>query len=37
MAGIEFEDCLQAAYDEIEGRTGTMVNGVFVKNDQDQP
>jgi NTP pyrophosphatase (non-canonical NTP hydrolase) len=32
MAGIEFEDCLQAAYDEIEGRTGTMVNGVFVKN-----
>ena len=35
MAGIEFEDCLQAAYDEIEGRTGTMVNGVFVKNDKD--
>jgi NTP pyrophosphatase (non-canonical NTP hydrolase) len=32
MAGIEFEDCLQAAYDEIKGRTGTMVNGVFVKN-----
>jgi NTP pyrophosphatase (non-canonical NTP hydrolase) len=32
MAGIEFEDCVQAAYDEIKGRTGTMVNGVFVKN-----
>jgi hypothetical protein len=32
MAGLNFEDCLQAAYDEIKKRTGTMVNGVFVKN-----
>ena len=32
MAGLRFEDCLQAAYDEIKGRTGTMQNGVFVKD-----
>ena len=34
MAGLRFEDCLAAAYDEIKGRTGKMVGGVFVK---DQP
>lgn len=32
MAGLRFEDCLAAAYDEIKGRTGTMVDGVFVKD-----
>jgi len=32
MAGLRFEDCLQAAYDEIKSRTGTMVGGVFVKD-----
>ena len=32
MAGLRIEDCLAAAYDEIKGRTGTMVNGQFVKN-----
>ena len=31
MAGLRFEDCLQAAYDEIKGRKGKMVDGVFVK------
>lgn len=31
MAGLRFEDCLAAAYDEIKGRTGRMVDGVFVK------
>ena len=31
MAGLRFEDCLQAAYDEIKGRKGKMVEGVFVK------
>jgi hypothetical protein len=31
MAGLDFVECLQAAYDEIKGRTGTMKNGVFVK------
>jgi NTP pyrophosphatase (non-canonical NTP hydrolase) len=32
MAGLRIEDCLQAAYDEIKGRTGTMQGGVFVKD-----
>jgi hypothetical protein len=32
MAGLDFEDCLQAAYDEIKGRTGKMECGVFVKD-----
>lgn len=32
MAGLRFEDCLAAAYDEIKGRTGRMVDGVFVKD-----
>jgi len=32
MAGLDFVDCLQYAYDEIKGRTGKMENGVFVKN-----
>jgi NTP pyrophosphatase (non-canonical NTP hydrolase) len=32
MAGVSFEACLQAAYDEIKGRTGRMENGVFVKD-----
>ena len=31
MAGLDFIECLQAAYNEIKGRTGTMQNGVFVK------
>ena len=29
--GLELQDCLQYAYDEIKGRKGKMVNGVFVK------
>ena len=32
MAGLRFEDCLAAAYDEIKGRTGTMQGGVFIKD-----
>jgi NTP pyrophosphatase (non-canonical NTP hydrolase) len=32
MAGLRFEDCLAAAYDEIKGRTGRMEGGVFVKD-----
>jgi hypothetical protein len=32
MAGLDFQACLQAAYDEIKGRTGKMNNGVFVKD-----
>jgi len=33
MAGLRFEDCLAAAYDEIKGRTGTMTGGQFVKDE----
>lgn len=29
--GYTFEECLQVAYDEIKGRQGEMVDGVFVK------
>lgn len=37
LIGVPFEDCLQAAYDEIKGRTGIMVDGKFVKNtNQDK-
>lgn len=30
--GLTLEECLQMAYDEIKGRTGRMVKGVFVKS-----
>ncbi|WP_413527397.1 MazG-like family protein [Marinilactibacillus psychrotolerans] len=29
--GYTLEECLQVAYDEIKGRQGRMVDGVFVK------
>ena len=32
LCGLRFEDCVQAAYEEIRGRTGKMVDGVFVKD-----
>ena len=32
MAGLRFEDCLAAAYDEVKGRTGKMEGGQFVKD-----
>ena len=32
MAGLRFEDCLAAAYNQIKGRTGRMENGVFIKD-----
>ena len=32
MAGLDFQACLQAAYNEIMGRTGKMEGGVFVKD-----
>jgi len=32
MAGLRIEGCLQAAYDEIKGRTGKMEGGQFVKD-----
>lgn len=30
--GLTLEECTQAAYDEIKGRTGKMIDGVFVKS-----
>lgn len=31
--GMTLEECLQQAYGEIKGRTGKMVDGVFVKSE----
>ena len=33
MQGLDIEDCLQSAYDVISKRTGSMVNGQFVKDN----
>lgn len=30
--GLTLEECLDMAYGEIKGRTGKMVDGVFVKS-----
>ena len=32
MAGLDFAECVQYAYDEIKGRTGKMIDGTFVKD-----
>ena len=32
LKGLNFEDCLQSAYDVISKRSGRMVNGEFVKD-----
>jgi len=29
--GLSIQDCLEAAYEEISGRKGKLVDGVFVK------
>ena len=29
--GLDINDCIAAAYDEIKDRKGKMINGVFVK------
>lgn len=31
--GLDLQSCLQSAYDEIAGRTGKTINGVFVKSE----
>ena len=31
MLGLEPETCLSVAYDEIKGRKGKMIDGMFVK------
>lgn len=31
--GLNFEQCLESAYNEIKDRTGKVVNGVYVKDE----
>lgn len=31
--GLEFEDCIAMAYEEIKDRKGKLVDGVFVKEE----
>lgn len=31
--GTDIQECLEMAYQEIKGRTGKMVDGVFVKSE----
>ena len=33
LADLKIEDCIQAAYDVISKRKGSMINGSFVKNE----
>jgi len=33
LNGLDFEDCLESAYNVISKRTGEMIDGVFVKNN----
>lgn len=35
MLDSDLEECYQLAYDKISKRTGTMINGVFVKDEQE--
>lgn len=35
LMGWTLAECLQAAYDEIKGRTGAMVDGTFVKDSKE--
>ena len=30
---MDMQECVEAAYNEIKGRKGEIVNGVFVKNE----
>jgi NTP pyrophosphatase (non-canonical NTP hydrolase) len=34
--GLDIEECIQEAYDEIKDRKGKMINGVFVKESDLQ-
>ncbi|WP_274307518.1 MazG-like family protein [Solibacillus daqui] len=34
--GMDLHECLNCAYDEIKGRTGKMIDGVFVKSEDLQ-
>lgn len=32
LCGLDFDECVESAYDVISKRTGKMVNGIFVKD-----
>lgn len=34
--GFTFEECVQTAYDQIKNRTGKKVDGIFVKDEEQQ-
>ena len=34
QVGVPIENCIAAAYGEIKSRTGSTVNGVFVKDEE---
>jgi len=34
IVGVDIEDCIDAAWEEIKDRTGKMVDGVFVKEEE---
>lgn len=33
--GLDLEECLDIAYNDIKDRTGQMINGVFVKDESN--
>ena len=33
--GVDFNECLKMAYNEIKDRKGKMIDGVFVKDGED--
>lgn len=35
QCGMEIEDCINAAYEEIKDRKGQMVGGVFIKEGDE--
>ena len=36
LEGMQIENCIDSAYNEIANRTGTMLNGTFVKTGLKQ-
>lgn len=36
LCGTDIEECLSFAYEEIKGRTGVMIDGIFVKDQQKE-
>ena len=32
LCGLDYEECVSSALDEILGRSGKMINGIFVKD-----